>query len=66
MDKKIGQTAGLIWDYLNKNGAQSLSALAKATVGDKNLFHWGIGWLAREGKLHISKEKGKYIIQLSD
>jgi len=64
MEKKIGISAGAIWSYLNKHGSQSLTALAKGAGGDKNMFHWGLGWLAREGKIVIKKIKGKYEISL--
>ena len=51
MHSKIGKAAGVIWSYLKKNGTQSLTALMNGTKLEKNLFHWGVGWLAREGKL---------------
>ncbi|MBN2384028.1 winged helix-turn-helix domain-containing protein [bacterium] len=66
MQEKIGKAAGTIWNYLKKNGTQSLTALANGTKLDKNLFQWAIGWLAREGKLNISKVKGKFEISLLD
>lgn len=66
MQEQIGKTAGLIWNYLNKNGEQSLTALTKGVEADKNMFSWGLGWLAREGKIEIVKEKGKYTINLAE
>jgi len=64
MHDNIGKAAGTVWTYLKKNGTQSLTALMDGTKLEKNLFHWAIGWLAREGKLKITKVKGKYDISL--
>ena len=66
MKDQIGKTAGIIWTHLKKNGTQSLAALTTGTKVDKNLLHWGIGWLAREGKLKIEKDKGKYTVSLNE
>ncbi|MFC1851326.1 winged helix-turn-helix domain-containing protein [candidate division CSSED10-310 bacterium] len=66
MINKIGQTAGLIWKYLDQNGPQSASALKKGIKCDQNIFNWGLGWLVREGKVIITKEKVKYTISLSE
>lgn len=49
----VGNTAGEIWKYLDKNGPTSVAKLTRETkIEDKNIQR-GIGWLAQEGKVSI-------------
>jgi hypothetical protein len=49
----VGNTAGEIWKYLDKNGPTSIAKLTRETkIEDKNIQR-GIGWLAQEGKVSI-------------
>ena len=60
---KIGEFAGVIWNAL-QGGALTLDALRKATklkVADLNL---GLGWLAREGKVEITKKGASTKVRL--
>ncbi|MEI6333802.1 MAG: winged helix-turn-helix domain-containing protein [Methylococcaceae bacterium] len=53
MSDIVGNAAGEIWKYLDKNGATSIAKLTRETkIDDKNIQR-GIGWLAQEGKLSI-------------
>ena len=51
MLEKIGNKAGEIYQYLEKNGPHTASALKKNLNNDKDLVPMGIGWLARENKI---------------
>ncbi|HLC26453.1 MAG TPA: winged helix-turn-helix domain-containing protein [bacterium] len=57
MIKKIGESAGVVWKALNINGETTLSKLQAKTRLSRDLLHQAIGWLAREGKLEMQKEK---------
>jgi len=47
----IGQTAGLVWQTLADNGAQTLATLKKSVDAPSDLVLLAVGWLAREDKL---------------
>jgi len=49
----IGETAGKIWEYLDKNGATSVSKITTETGLNKNDIQRAIGWLTKEDKLSI-------------
>lgn len=53
----IGQTAGKVYQILEKDGQKTLSTLQKeAGVSDAALFNQALGWLAREEKIQMYKE----------
>jgi len=52
----IGQTAGQIWEYLDRKGESTLAKLSKDLDLDNNFTQMGIGWLAREGKVSVTKK----------
>jgi hypothetical protein len=52
----IGETAGMVWQYLSTNGKTSLRALEKGLDAQSSAVYMAIGWLAREGKLTIGQE----------
>jgi len=53
MSDIIGNAAGEIWSYLDKNGATSVAKLIRETKIDEKNIQRGIGWLAQEGKVSI-------------
>lgn len=63
MEQKIGETAGIVWHYLNTRGRTPITKLVadvsfEAKV-EKNIVYMALGWLARENKLNFSYvEKG--------
>jgi hypothetical protein len=61
--EEIGFTAGKIWHAL-RDKELSLSKLKTATKAQPNLLMMGLGWLAREDKVEISKNKKTYSIRL--
>ena len=62
----IGETAGKIYQTLEKNGPTSDSALKKEIqVSDNTLFEHAIGWLAREGKISFQRKGKGYVFSLA-
>ncbi len=55
MINKIGETAGAVWKYLREHPRAQASEVKKALKLNESLLWMAIGWLAREGKLVISK-----------
>jgi len=53
MVNTIGDAAGRIWNYLDKNGPTSVSKIATETAIGKNEVQRAIGWLLKEDKLSI-------------
>jgi predicted RNA-binding protein (virulence factor B family) len=49
----IGDAAGKVWEYLDKNGPSSVSKISTETGVSKNDMQRAIGWLAKEGKLNV-------------
>jgi Winged helix-turn-helix domain (DUF2582) len=56
MDAEIGETAGRIWQYLDKHGATALMNLSQRVKVRPQIAAMAIGWLAREGKLSFVRE----------
>jgi len=55
--KTIGDTAGLVWNFLRTNGESSLSTLEKKVEAPRSMVSMAVGWLAREGKIEVKDEK---------
>ena len=56
--------AGKIWHALSTNGEMSVAALKKS-LGTKDVSaDWAIGWLAREDKIELRKERNTLKISL--
>ncbi len=51
MSDTIGAAAGIIWEYLDKNGSTSVTKVTKETGLNRTEAQRAIGWLAKEGKL---------------
>jgi len=54
--EQIGTSAGEIYNYLNVNGATTFSKMKKDLDLKGNFADLGLGWLAREDKVNISKK----------
>jgi hypothetical protein len=63
---QIGETAGIIWKALNKNGPLSIAKLAEKTDVNRDLFMQALGWLAREDKIDINETKRGRIVSLKE
>ncbi|MGR9013890.1 MAG: winged helix-turn-helix domain-containing protein [Gammaproteobacteria bacterium] len=53
MSTTIGDAAGIIWKYLDKNGPSSVNKVTTETGINKNDVQRAIGWLSKEDKLSI-------------
>ena len=60
MVNQIGEVAGKVWMFLEKNGESNFNQLKKGIKADFNLILQAIGWLAREDKILIEK-KGRFV-----
>lgn len=63
-DEQIGRAAGEIWQALNQNGSQTITALKKSLDAPGDVVPLAIGWLAREGKLEFSTSGRSVMISL--
>ncbi len=54
---EIGETAGQVWQALNKKGSLSVAKLVEHVGGNRDVVMQAVGWLAREGKLEINETK---------
>ena len=62
---QIGDTAGVVWHYLNDNGPSSLTELVKEIDAPRDVVMQALGWLAREDKLAIEEDnRGRKSISL--
>ena len=54
--EQIGTSAGEIYNYLDANGTATFSKMKKELDLKGNFADLGLGWLAREGKVNITKK----------
>ncbi len=47
--------AGIIWIRLHANGEMMIRKLRSLLRMEKSLFYQGIGWLAKDGKISVTK-----------
>ncbi len=64
MSNNIGDIAGKIWEYLDKNGATSVTKVTKETGATRNDIQRAIGWLAKEDKLTFKMEGRTELLSL--
>ncbi|HEV2491847.1 MAG TPA: winged helix-turn-helix domain-containing protein [Terriglobia bacterium] len=61
---QVGETAGIVWQALSKEGPLTVAELKKKLNGSSELLGLAIGWLAREDKVAILPEKKTLRVQL--
>jgi hypothetical protein len=64
MINNIGETAGLIYRALESGGKLTIAKIKKEVEADSFIFYAAIGWLAREGKIEISKSGRSIVLSL--
>jgi hypothetical protein len=64
MYEEIGIVAGAIWHALDANGEMMLAKLKKEVKAEGPIFDWAVGWLAREDKIEMVREKKSYRVWL--
>jgi hypothetical protein len=62
--EQIGDTAGMLWHYLNDHGPRTVSQLVKDVDAPRDVIMQAVGWLAREGKVLIEEDRGKKTVGL--
>ncbi|MEM4971218.1 MAG: winged helix-turn-helix domain-containing protein [Sulfolobales archaeon] len=60
----FGVNAGKVWSVLKNKGPLTARQIAKETNLKITDVYGALGWLGREGKIEIIKEKGKTIYRL--
>jgi hypothetical protein len=65
MSESIGNVAGQVWQYLNKNGAQTVAKIAKESDIEMKQLQRAIGWLAKEDKVTITSKGRTEVISLN-
>lgn len=65
LKEKIGETAGRVWAILAEEGRIRISRLQKKVDAPRPLYYQALGWLAREGKIDYSQEKGRKFVALT-
>jgi hypothetical protein len=55
--QEVGETAGKVWQVLNDEGPQTLAQLKRKLDDSSELLSLAMGWLAREDKVDIIREK---------
>ena len=61
---QIGVSAGEIYNYLNSNGETTFAKMKKELDLKGNFADLGLGWLAREDKVEISKKGTSVSVRL--
>ena len=56
MDFQIGETAGRVWHFLDKNPQSTFEQAYKSLSVEPTLFYMAVGWLAREDKIFFDGE----------
>ena len=64
LQEQTGQSAGQIYNYLNSNGESTFSKMKKELDLKGNFADLGLGWLAREDKVEISKKGASVSVRL--
>ena len=65
MEREIGDAAGQIWRWLEEKGETTVTKLRQETELSDQLLHMGLGWLAREGKIELVKDRRTVKVTLS-
>jgi DNA-binding transcriptional ArsR family regulator len=60
----IGETAGVVWQVLSKNGPMTIAKLVKAVDEPRDTVMQALGWLAREDKVCIEEEGRGRVVSL--
>lgn len=64
MEADIGQAAGVIWHHLDRSGERTLAALRDETKLGQPLLLLALGWLAREGKIELTRDRRTLKVRL--
>ena len=62
--KTVGETAGIIWNYLYANGSASLIKLKSDAGLSAGKLHLGLGWLLKEDKVEFLTRNSQVWVKL--
>lgn len=62
--EQIGETAGVVWRYLDANGPQKITQLVKSIDAPRDTLMQALGWLAREDKISIEEDGRARVVSL--
>lgn len=62
----IGRTAGDVWRFLKENSPATAAKIQKGIGVEATLTHQALGWLAREGKINIDRQKRSVRYSVTD
>ena len=65
-EEVFGVNAGKVWHALKSNGVLTAQAIVKKTKLKITDVYAALGWLGREGKIEIIKEKKKVLYKLTE
>lgn len=63
---RIGAAAGIVWQSLSSAGALTIPKLIESSGLPRDLVLFGLGWLAREGKLQFLQRGRTRLVELTD
>ena len=61
---EIGEAAGAVWRYLDTHGETTVTKLKQGIGLADPVLLMAIGWLAREGKIGLSRDKRTIKVRL--
>ncbi|NIM03727.1 hypothetical protein GTN66_06225 [bacterium] len=64
MSEQVGLLAGKIWNFLNAKGEVPVLVLKTKLGVPNSLLYLALGWLMREEKIYIKKERKDYRVGL--
>jgi hypothetical protein len=65
MNNEVGLTAGDVYQKLTAKGQLSMSRLKKEVNQNDVLVAMAVGWLAREGKIKLSRDRNTLTVALN-
>lgn len=65
-EEVFGANAGKVWGVLKKKGALSAAAIAKEAKLKASDVFGALGWLGKEGKIQIVKDKKGILYKLNE
>jgi hypothetical protein len=66
MRDEIGNAAGVVWEFLDRQGETVLVTLKDRTGLSEGILFMALGWLAREEKVNLLKEERTIRISLTN
>jgi len=62
----FGANAGKVWVALRNSGPMTAAKICEVAEIEEHDVRGALGWLGREGKLHIEKNHKNYVYSVTD